>query len=261
MVTAVPASKTCNFEHTRHEAVTSRQVGDLSSTMIPSLSMMQSPSGGFSEAATAPQNGGKKDGANAMPYSLRPVLPAIGRPPKHAARSVGRFIRENRLDRRTAVCRMYESAADKIAEDAGGWPHLNNRETLLTWQAAALWVELHVLQVHRMRQLANGETSHDGNGKYYVALLNAFRRTIETLGLRPDATERRLPTLGEYIAARSNGTPGANDDASPGAPPATGQATVSTDADAGATASQAAPNTATKSDTPRAGDERNAGQE
>jgi hypothetical protein len=136
------------------------------------------------------------------------MKPPPGRPAKHGARWLARLIEQNRLDRRSKPARDRQRAANLIAEDAGGWPCLNNREVMLTWHAASAFV---LLSVRLDRLLAGASDETESELRWLVALMNSFRRHVELLGVRPERLEKQLPTLAEYIANRQNIEPTAGD--------------------------------------------------
>jgi len=136
--------------------------------------------------------------------------PAPGRPPKHGSRALSRFVRENKLDRRTWLSRFIEQAECIIAEDQGGLDKLTRREAMLVTLAANQWVEWQLVQWHRQQASLRGELTHESD-KYYLAMVNSLRRTLETLGLRPERVENRISTLEQYLAAKAaeeKATPG-----------------------------------------------------
>jgi len=134
---------------------------------------------------------------------MRPLVPMTrppGRPPKHGSRALARAIEGNKLDRRTRPAKLRQQAANLFAEDAGGWPYLNNREVALIWSTASVWVLLNL----RLDALLAGNGNEDhGSLKWLIALLNSFRRNLEVLGLRPERVEDRIPTLEQYLAAKA----------------------------------------------------------
>lgn len=128
-----------------------------------------------------------------------------GRPFKSGSRALARFVREQRLDRRTWLSHFVEQTETMLADDAGGAEQLTNRETLMVNVAATLWTEYQLMVWQRQQGILRGQPDHESD-KYFLAHVNALRRTLETLGLKPDRADK-LPSLSEYIAARSNGTP------------------------------------------------------
>jgi hypothetical protein len=157
----------------------------------------------------APEKG---PGAKPMSRPLVPMTRPPGRPPKHGARALARAIEGNKLDRRSRPAKQRQLAANLLAEDAGGSPYLNNREVALIWSTASVWVLLNL----RLDALLAGDGKEDhGSQKWMVALLNSFRRNLEVLGLKPERVEDRIPTLEQYLAAKSgsaNGAPGSASD-------------------------------------------------
>jgi len=142
--------------------------------------------------------------ANGMSRPLVPMKNPPGRKPKHGSRALARAIEANKLDRRTRPAKLRQQAANLMAEDAGGWPNLNNREVALIWTTASVWVLLNL----RLDALLAGEGNEDqGSLKWLVALLNSFRRNLEVLGLKPERVEDRIPTLEQYLASRSASSP------------------------------------------------------
>jgi len=113
------------------------------------------------------------------------------------------------LDRRTWLSHFVEQTEAMLSEDAGGPEHLTHRETLMVSMAATLWTEFQLMVWQRQQGILRGQHDHESD-KYFLAHVNALRRTLETLGLRPSKTEQ-LPSLADYIASKANGgdgTPG-----------------------------------------------------
>ena len=125
-----------------------------------------------------------------------------GRPFKSGSRSLARFVRQGRLDRRTWLAKFVEQTEAMLAEDAGGPEHLSNREMLMVSLAATLWTEYQLIVWQRQQGILRGQLDHESD-KYFLAHVNALRRTLESLGLRPDRADT-LPSLAEYLAARSS---------------------------------------------------------
>jgi hypothetical protein len=123
-----------------------------------------------------------------------------GRPFKHGARALSKFVRENRLDRRTWLSKFIEQTEDTLAAAAGGHEALTTRERMVSTMAANLWVEWQLVQWQRQQAILAGTLVHVSD-KYYLALVNALRRTMETLGLKPERT-KDLPTLEQYLKTR-----------------------------------------------------------
>jgi len=113
------------------------------------------------------------------------------------------------LDRRTWLSHFVEQTEAMLSEDAGGPEHLTHRETLMVSMAATLWTEYQLMVWQRQQGILRGQHDHESD-KYFLAHVNALRRTLETLGLRPSKAEQ-LPSLADYIASKANGSNGASD--------------------------------------------------
>lgn len=147
-----------------------------------------------------------------------------GRPPKHHARWLARSLKENGLDGRTGPAKLLRMRENDLADDAGGWPNLTNREGVLVKRTAALTQLCETIEHYVFSQespFTNGGELLAVLGKNYIAYANALRRNLEALGLRPDNAEK-VPSLAEYLAARAS-------TAQPAAA-GSGQATASTEA-------------------------------
>ena len=147
-----------------------------------------------------------------MPSKPAPLATGIGRPPKHAGRLLTRVLKRNELDRRTRVSKFLQKVADDLADDRGGWEHVTAAEEIAIRRAAFLtvlcgsiesWCLGHaevIVDGELLGPLKKGLATHQAN----------LIRTLSALGFRPDRAEK-LPSLQEYIAARSgngNGAPG-----------------------------------------------------
>lgn len=126
------------------------------------------------------------------------------RPPKHGSRQLERLIRENALDGRTKTARMLRMIADDLAEDAGGWTRLTNREKLLIDRTATAAVIMQSIEGWVLTQ--PGPVDEKGDllnvlRRGYLAYLAQVTRCLVALGLKPDRADRG-PTLEEYIASR-----------------------------------------------------------
>ncbi len=109
-----------------------------------------------------------------MSRPLVPMKRPPGRPMKDGSRARARMIAQKKVDRRTRPAKLRQQAANLLAEDAGGWPNLNNREVALIWTTASVWVLLNL----RLDALLTGDATEDqGSLKWMVALLNSFRAT------------------------------------------------------------------------------------
>ncbi|MGD0950040.1 MAG: hypothetical protein ABSA52_21765 [Candidatus Binatia bacterium] len=156
-----------------------------------------------------------------------------GRPPKHYARWLARRLKENGLDGRTGPAKLLKMRADELADDAGGWPNLSNRECVLVQRTAALILLCETIEGHVFSQTTPFTDSGEllaVLSKNYIAYSNTVRLNLLALGLKPDKAPR-VPTLEEYLAAKAgggNGTPG-----SAGGPQSHERATVQAEAPAG----------------------------
>lgn len=123
-----------------------------------------------------------------------------GRKPKSGSRALARHLARQTIDERTKPAKARRRAAQLLADDAGGWDYLNNRETLLVWATANLWA---VLQARLDLLLAGKADTTTDDFRWIMALVNSFRRNLEVLGLRPDRVHEKLPTLASYLAGKA----------------------------------------------------------
>ena len=135
-----------------------------------------------------------------------------GRPSKHGSRALVRHLTQNRLDQRTTTARLLRMVAEDLADDAGGWASLTNREKVLVDRCAAQIVILQSVENWVLRQPSLLES--DGAllavlRRGYLGHLNTLRLNLVALGLRPGRADK-VPTLEEYLAARDNGTAGSD---------------------------------------------------
>ena len=92
---------------------------------------------------------------NSAPKERRAPL---GRPPKHGSRALSKFIRENRLDRRTWLSKYIEQIEDRLVAPAGGHEGVNDREAMMVTLCANLWAEWQLLQWYRQQAILKGRT-------------------------------------------------------------------------------------------------------
>ena len=136
----------------------------------------------------------------------KPRRRPVGRTPRHGARALSRHLAAGSLDGRTWIAKQLRTRCEEWAADAGGMPHLTERERTALQHTAAV-----SLIVDSLLNWAFGQESllDEKNellpplGKSLIAYLNAERRGLELLGLRPSKPGSE-PDLGEYIAAREN---------------------------------------------------------
>lgn len=136
-----------------------------------------------------------------------------GRPPKHYVRWLSRQLKEAGLDGRTQRAKALQSIANVLADDAGGWPCLTNREVMLVRRTAALLLLCETIEQYVFSQQSpfteNGELLNV-LAKNYIAYSNTVRLNLVALGLKP-ARPDAMPSLQDYIASKAgggNGTPG-----------------------------------------------------
>jgi hypothetical protein len=144
---------------------------------------------------------------------------------------LARRLKENGLDGRTGPAKLLKMRADELADDAGGWPNLSNRESVLVQRTASLILLCETIEHHVFSQ----QSPFTDSGvllavlaKNYIAYSNTVRLNLVALGLKPDKTPK-LPSLAEYLQQRVQQTAtgnGAGD--SQGDAPAAGQLTPST---------------------------------
>ena len=134
-----------------------------------------------------------------------------GRPPKHHARWLARRLKENGLDGRTGPAKLLKLRADELADDAGGWPNMTNREAMLVRRTAALLLLCETIEHHVFTQespfTATGELLAVLS-KSYIAYSNTVRLNLVALGLKPEQPGA-LPTLQQYLAHRGASAPDA----------------------------------------------------
>lgn len=158
----------------------------------------------------------------------------------HGLRKLETMLKSNerKLDGRGRVMKLLKRRALDWADDAGGLEHLSNREQTLLWHTAATSLMVESILHWALAQPSLLDANHEmlpPLRKSLIAYLNAERRGLEALGLKPERT-KDLPTLEQYLARRPNGSAshhdanGAHDDDH-----GTGQATASTAAPAAPT--------------------------
>jgi hypothetical protein len=153
----------------------------------------------------------------------------------HGLRKLERHMQEGRLDRRGGIAKLWKRRVVEWASDSGGLACMTAREQTLLWHTAATsllidsvlhWAFLQPSLLDQNTELLNPLR------KSLIAYLNAERRGLAALQLRP-ARPEALPTLSEYIAARSMPTsqsgPQAHQDGA-GATISTNATTTSSDA-------------------------------
>ncbi|MGE3149741.1 MAG: hypothetical protein AB7K04_11805 [Pseudorhodoplanes sp.] len=126
---------------------------------------------------------------------------------KHGARGLARYIASGQIDGRTWIGRALRDIRLELAADAGGLEHLSARELVLIDRCAAAALICTAIERHVFAR----EQPIDEAGellpvlrKGYVTHVASLSRMLQALGLRPDRADS-LPSLGEYIASRSNG--------------------------------------------------------
>jgi hypothetical protein len=127
-----------------------------------------------------------------------------GRPPKHHARWLARRLKENGLDGRTGPAKLLKLRADELADDAGGWSYLTNRESVLVRRTAALLLLCETIEHHVFRQPSPFTDTGEllaVLAKSYIAYSNTARLNLVALGLRPERADR-VPSLQEYLQSR-----------------------------------------------------------
>ena len=128
-----------------------------------------------------------------------------GRKPLHGTRALERVLNANGLDQRTVTARLLRMIEGDLIADAGGEANLTNRERLLIRRCAAQALILESIEAFVFGQPSLLTETHEllpVLRKGYIGHVNALRHNLVALGLKPDRAET-LPTLGEYIAARS----------------------------------------------------------
>lgn len=121
------------------------------------------------------------------------------------SRQLAKCVREQRLDRRTWLAHFIEQTEGLLMADAGGPDNCTNREKLLISMASMLWSEYQLIAWRRQQAILHGEQDH-ASDKYYIAHVNAVRRTLEAIGLRPQRADQ-LPSLADYLALRGAADP------------------------------------------------------
>lgn len=119
---------------------------------------------------------------------------------------------ERKLDGRGRVMRLLKQRALDWADDAGGIAYLNNRQQTLLWHTAAVSLMVESILHWSLVQPSLLDGNHEMLAplrKSLIAYLNAERRGLETLGLKPDKADR-VPSLQEYLAARAATSEGGN---------------------------------------------------
>lgn len=130
-----------------------------------------------------------------------------GRPPKHGARTLARTMRENALDKRTRAYRLLQETANSLAEDAGGWGHLTNREKLLIRNLAAVSVITQTIENYAFsRDPIRKGALLDVLSKNYIAYSNTLRLGLLALNLTPPKPPKDV-SLPEYLAQQQQKQP------------------------------------------------------
>lgn len=149
-----------------------------------------------------------------MPRRKKGTGSGGGRPMTHGLRKLERHFKDGRLDRRGGIAQLWKRRVLEWADDAGGLPHMTAREQTLLWHTAATSLLIDSLLNWTFVQPslldANSEMLNPLR-KSLIAYLNAERRGLEALGMKPGRPDA-IPSLQEYIAARSgngNGMPDA----------------------------------------------------
>jgi hypothetical protein len=137
---------------------------------------------------------------------------APGRPPKHAARALARYLAAGQLDQRTWIARALKDIRDDLAGDKGGWGECSASERILISRAAALTMIVQAMETWVFAQgdvvgatgeplavLKKGLATHTAN----------LARMLVALGLQRRA--RDVIPLDQYLAgkAATNGHAGA----------------------------------------------------
>jgi hypothetical protein len=129
----------------------------------------------------------------------------------HGLRKLERHFKDGRLDRRGGIAQLWKRRALEWADDSGGLVHLTAREQTLLWHTAATsllidsllnWAFVQPSLLDQNSELVNPLR------KSLIAYLNAERRGLETLGIKP-ARPAAMPSLAEYIATKRAGANGA----------------------------------------------------
>jgi hypothetical protein len=162
--------------------------------------------------AKAPKNGRRSSTVTGG----KAIVRAPGRPLKHGARALARFVRERRLDRRTWLARAIEQTEHVLATDAGGFEACSHRDRLRIALIAGVWVEWQLIAWNRQHKLIKGESTTETD-KYFIALTNSTARLLEAI---PDRVKEHLPSLDEYLRGRQAASNGSPDAPTPGRVPA-----------------------------------------
>jgi hypothetical protein len=128
-----------------------------------------------------------------------------GRPPKHGARALERFLKQNRADGRSKLAIARQDVANGLAEDRGGWPRLSNAEAILVRHAADLVLLTDTIAHYVLR--SGTPFGPDGDllpvlKRSFIGYSNCLRRALAELGLRAVASEPQ--SLAEYLRARES---------------------------------------------------------
>jgi hypothetical protein len=152
-----------------------------------------------------------------------PIATPRGRPPKHGARALSRYLANGALDGRTWVARALRDIRLELAADAGGIDCLTARERVMLDRCAAATLICQTIEAHvfdRAPVNADGELLPILR-KGYVSHVQSLSRMLQALGLRPSRPDQTL-SLNEYLALRSAAGPQAAA-AAPGATDADGE--------------------------------------
>src|SRR5262249_37052897 len=116
---------------------------------------------------------------------------------------------KRKLDLRGSVARLWKRRTLEWAADAGGLEYLSSREQTLLWHTAALSLMVESILTWALAQPSLLDQNREMLAplrKSLIAYLNAERRGLEALGLKPARPERPL-TLQEYIASKATSAP------------------------------------------------------
>ncbi len=133
--------------------------------------------------------------------------------PKHGSRLLQRILRENALDRRTAIAKEFHAVQDALVADRGGVDNCTAAERILIERAAALTLICRAIEAwaFKVGVLNDAGTLSPPLLKGYTSHASALQRTLATLGIAPDKVER-LPDVRAYLQAAAEAAP-AEDDA------------------------------------------------
>jgi len=116
------------------------------------------------------------------------------------------LLKQNAVDKRTQAYKLLQQTANDLAQDAGGWSNLTEREALLIRSTAFIRVVTGTIEDFCLRKNPiDAQGSLQPVLSQYLSFANTLRLNLQSLGLRPQQTEKEL-SLESYLKSRETGT-------------------------------------------------------